>query len=62
MKINKIKMIEQPKKEMLLDTEAMEELLGGIICGILAYGHCTAFSTVDCGGAGQLKCGSYRLP
>lgn len=62
MKIDKIRLIEQPNEEMLLNTEAMEDLLGGIICGILAYGHCSGFSTVDCGGPGDLKCGSYQIP
>lgn len=60
MKINKIKMIEQPKKEMLLDTEAMEELLGGNICGILRGTHCSAYSNgADCTSSTTLRCDDY---
>ena len=59
MKIEKIKMIEEPKEEILLSNEAMEDLLGGINCGILGYGKCNVYNTLACGQGSEsdIKCG-----
>ncbi len=63
MKIEKIKMIEEPKEEILLSNEAMEDLLGGINCGILGYGECEVYDTMACGQgtAADIKCNRYII-
>lgn len=51
MKINKIKVIENPVDEFQLTSESMNALLGGSYCGIRTGNHCIEYKTsVSCEG------------
>lgn len=59
MKLNKIRMIEQPNEEIILDTEAMQDLLGGIICGVFTGSRCTNYSDAKCSSIATFRCDDY---
>ena len=45
MKIDKIKMIENPIEDFQLDQESMKALLGGDFCGIRVGNHCQGYQS-----------------
>ena len=45
MKINKIKIIENPVKDFQLSEDSMEALLGGDTCGVRTSNHCDYYSS-----------------
>lgn len=63
MKLDKIRMIEQPNEEIFLSTEAMEYLLGGNICTILRGNHCSGYVSngADCSSSTTLRCDDYTF-
>ena len=59
-KIDKIKMIENPIEDFQLDQESMKALLGGDFCGIRVGNHCQGYqSGLSCIGTEGTKCEDF---
>lgn len=65
MKINKIKMIENPKEDIILSDESLDALLGGEVCENYEFGICHKYyENAECSYPGDyagMKCGVFRL-
>lgn len=61
--LKKLKFIEPPRKEVLLEENNLSVLFGGDNCSVYKNGTCTNYDNGSCsGGAGAtFKCGSYAL-
>lgn len=60
MKLDKIRMIEQPNEEIFLSTEAMEYLLGGVDCTNFDSHYCGEYRNgADCSSPSTTRCTKY---
>lgn len=63
MKIDKLKLIEGPIEEIMLDSECLDSLLGGTYCQVFTGGYCQNYEQAAiCGSAptpAGIKCGYF---
>lgn len=60
MKLEKIKFIECPNKDVRLGIQTMANLLGGTYCGVLNGNHCENYYTSpSCDSTTTVRCGSF---